>query len=286
MAINVIVQCVNSDDNFIPRVTTTVRFHWHRVRREVSNFSLYKSRHVDAHIVSQHQSGTHWLKYMVANALSCQYDLPKPAYNHANDFIGGPKDPIIYAELPHLISSHSIPPLFTPLLTKLGVLRLPKYILLVRDIRASLVSNYRKWSERYGVSFSTFLTGDPAGRLYNSDLWWSIRFLNAWGKLYANLADQMLVVRYEDLRVNTAKELEKINRFAALALTEEAIHTGIAAGSKTQMLSKADPQRPPGEVHADSTEVSAWFNASDRRFFMYYCAKLLRYDFGYDYRDW
>ena len=56
-----------------------------------------------------HQSGTHWLKFMLANALSYQYGSPPPAYNHANDIIGGPRDAIVYPQLPRLISSHSMP---------------------------------------------------------------------------------------------------------------------------------------------------------------------------------
>ena len=223
---------------------------------------------------------------MLANALSHHYALPAPQYNHANDFIGGPKDKIVYPALPRLRSSHSIPPLITPWLLKSGTIRLPKYIVLVRDIRASLVSNYRKWTERYGVSFSVFLRGDPAGRQYNSDIWWSIRFLNAWGRLQAMAPEGILVIHYEDLLSDAYSQLCRLNEFIGLSLSEEAIRAGISAGSKSAMLSKADPERPSGEVHAEGTAVADWFDDEDKRFFSLACRKLLKFDFGYDYQSW
>ena len=261
-------------------------YHWHRWRRESTNFSLFKSRRAFAQIVSQHQSGTHWLKTMLANALSYQYDLPAPQYNHANDYIGGPKDAIVYPQIPRLISSHSIPPLVTPMLVTMRVLNLPKYIVLVRDIRASLVSNYRKWQQRYRVNFSVFLRGDPAGRRYNSDIWWSIRFLNAWGKYHLAIPRKTLIVRYEDLQSDPMSQIERLSEFVGLALSNEAIKSGIVAGDKARMLAKADPERPPGEVHAENTQVLDWFNDSDKRFVSHYCRKLLKFDFGYNYQVW
>lgn len=277
---------MNDQPHNYDNILTSLRFHYHRLRRETSNFSLYKSRHVAAQLVSQHQSGTHWLKYMLANALAHQHELPGPQFNHANDFIGGPKDQIVYPQLPRLVSSHSIPPLVTPLLLKLKMLQFPKYIVLVRDIRASLVSNYRKWRDRYGVEFSEFLRGDPAGKKYNSDIWWSIRFLNAWGRFQCFSDSTLLVVRYEDLRVNTQAEIERINQFIALSLREEDIAHAISTASKQAMLSKADPERPPGEVNKQEVEIESYFNSHDKHYFEEMCRAFLKYDFGYDYSQW
>lgn len=270
----------------LPSITQSLSFHWHRWRRETTNYSLFKSRGADAQIVSQHQSGTHWLKFMLANAMANQHDLPAPQYNHANDYIGGPKDDVVYPQLPYLVSSHSIPPVIMPVLCGLRLVRLPKYILLVRDIRASLVSNYRKWTQRYDMDFSSFLEGDPAGRRFNSDIWWSIRFLNAWGRQLALSPDRMLVMHYEDLRVNTLEELSRINIYADLSLSDEALRAGISAASKTNMLSKADPKRPPGEIQTQEKPVPTWFSEHDKKFFSAVCAKFLKYDFGYDYQAW
>ncbi|MGR8948272.1 MAG: sulfotransferase domain-containing protein [Gammaproteobacteria bacterium] len=267
-------------------MVTSLRFHYHRLRHEASNFSLLKSRHAIAQLVSQHQSGTHWIKYMLANALANHFNLPGPQYNHANDFIGGPKDDVVYPQIPRLISSHSIPPLITPVFMRLKILHWPRYVLLVRDIRSSLVSNFRKWEERYAEDFSDYLRGDPAGRKYNSDIWWTFRFLNAWGKINQQFPHQLLVVHYEKVLEDSFKELDRINQFVNLGLEEDDLLKGIAAASKQKMIAKSDPARPRGEVNRGNVNVSAYFSPDDRIYFENRCQRFLKYSFGYDYRLW
>lgn len=223
---------------------------------------------------------------MLANALSHQHGLPPPQYNHANDFIGGPKDAVVYPNIPRLISSHSIPPIVVASLVNAGKLNLPKYVLLVRDIRASLVSNFRKWENRYAVSFSEFLRGDPSGRKYNSDLWWSIRFLNAWHRLSLVSESKILSIHYESLQKEPRVQLDSVNDFLNLELSAEAITAGIESATKSEMKSRADPERPKGEVHESAVEPLEWFNSSDRAFISNQCDKFLRFNFGYDYRQW
>lgn len=263
-----------------------VRFHYHRLRHELTNYSLLKYRNVDAQIVSQHQSGTHWLKYMMATALSHRYSLPPPKYNHANDIIGGPKDPVVYPNIPRIISSHSIPPQLASPLLKSRRIEFPKYVLLVRDIRASLVSNYRKWQQRYDVSFSEFLRGDPAGRKYNSDVWWSIRFLNAWANMRDANTDNVLTVHYESLLHNPTHELVRINDFLKLQLCDEALEVGVGRATKSAMKSRADPQRPKGEVNESNENIYDRFSLSDRQFFTQQCDRFLQFSYGYNYQDW
>ena len=268
------------------KLATALRFNYHRLRHECANYSLLKSRWVDGQIVSQHQSGTHWLKFMLANALSNEHGLPSPRYNHANDFIGGPKDPVVYPNIPRIISSHSIPPIITPYLVKTGKIKLPKYVLLVRDIRASLVSNYRKWENRYKVSFSEFLRGDPSGRKYNSDLWWSIRFLNAWCRLSVIPGARILIVHYETLVEDPGSHINEINDFLCLNLSRNAIEEGVRSASKSAMKSRADPGRPKGEVHESEVNPLEWFGGADKAYFSNQCEIFLQCDFGYNYRQW
>ncbi len=220
---------------------------------------------------------------MLANALSYQYGTPPPAYNHANDIIGGPKDPVLYPELPRLISSHSMP---HPLLTFACMQRrfgLPRYVVLVRDLRASLVSNFVKWHQRYGVDFSTYVRGDVSGRGYNSDIWWTLRFLNSWGAAAARLPARITVLRYEDLQAATAQELTRIASHFHLGLTAEALAHGVALSDKRSMAARDDPQRPPGAVRASGDERNPEYSADDQAFVTEVCRRCLRYDFGYDY---
>ncbi len=255
-------------------------------RRALGNFALLKSRHCDGQLLSMHQSGTHWLKFMLANALSHRYDIPPPRYNHANDIIGGPKDPVCYPQIPLLKASHSMP---HPLLRWRSVhalLGLPRYVVLVRDMRAALVSNYAKWAARYGVPFSVYLRGDPRGKRYNSDLWWSIRFLDAWGDLIARLPDRVLLVRYEELRADPARELERVAAHFALDVDAAALAHGVAVSGKQAMAAKDDPARPPGAVRATAANPFDEFDAADRTFFSTVCATHLRHPLGYDYAHW
>lgn len=262
------------------------QFHFHRLRHELTNYSLLRLRDADGVIVSMHQSGTHWLKFMIASAMSAHYGIPQPQYNHANDIIGGTKDPVNYPQIPRLISSHTVAPLLFRNALALQAIKFPPCVLLIRDLRACLVSNYRKWQARYAVSFSEYLPGDPSGRRFNSDIWWCIRFLNAWGRM-AKLADgRCHVVRYEDLRLEPHAELERIAWHLSIPLAPTSVDQGVAAATKSAMAERSDPARPLGEINQQDNDPLSFYNASDRQFVSSRCANFLRTTFGYDYSAW
>lgn len=262
------------------------RFAYHRVRHGLSNYSVLRLRDADGALVSMHQSGTHWLKFMLANAMAEHYDIPPPQYNHANDIIGGVKDPVIYNNIPRLLATHTIAPLLLQYPPLLRLARLPPIVLLVRDLRASLVSNYRKWQHRYNLSFSEFLRGDPAGRRFNSDIWWCVRFQNVWGSLAATLGTRVLTLRYEDISIAPATALGEVAAHFDLALSDRAMAHGTEAANKPAMAARADPTRPPGEVNTDSADPLALYTSSDRDWLEAVCATELRYTFAYDYAAW
>ena len=260
-------------------------YHLHAWRRGLGNLALFHTRHCHGQLLSMHQSGTHWLKFMLANALSHHYGTPAPVYNHANDIIGGPRDPQVYPQLPRLLASHTSP---HPLLGYPFIhqrLHLPRYVVLVRDLRAALASNYVKWQEHYQVDFSTYLRGDVAGRRYNSDLWWALRFLNTWGEVLARVPARVMLVRYEDLQHDTAGQLARVAAHFALDLPVAALAHAIGVSDKASMLARADPARPAGAVRVTAT-ADPHYTAADRAFIMAVCAACLRHPCGYDYSDW
>ncbi len=265
---------------------TAIRFHFHRCRHELGNYAALRLPRFDGAIVSMHQSGTHWLKYMLANAMSAHYGLPPPRYNHANDIIGGTRDPRPFAYLPHLVSTHSIPPLVCTVPWVARTVRWPPVVLLVRDLRWSLVSNFRKWETRYATTFSAFLRGDPSGRRFNSDIWWCLRFQNAWGRVAAHAGEKIHVVRYEDLRADPAQVLARVAGHLRLPLTPAQLRAGAEAATKQTMAARADPVRPPGEVNFDDADGLARYDAADREFVRACTSRWLRYAFGYDYSRW
>lgn len=264
----------------------SLAFAIHNLRHGLGNFTLLKHRDCAGHLVSMHQSGTHWLKFMLATALARQYGVPGPQYNHANDIIGGPKDPVRYPVLPRLLSSHSIPHLSLRHAAMHRLFGLPRYVVLVRDLRASLVSNYDKWRTRYACSFSTFLEGDPAGRRYNSDIWWCFRFLNGWNSVRAAVPARVLILRYEDLRADPHAGLARVAAHLDLNLAPVALELGVMAASKAAMAAREDPLRPPGAVNIEEKDPFAYFSTADRQRLTALCARYLEDGYGYDYAHW
>jgi hypothetical protein len=220
---------------------------------------------------------------MLAVGIAKEHNLPLPQYNHANDIIRGTRDPLVYRNSPRLGSSHSIPsPLLRSALFR-SVVRFPRYIVLIRDIRYSLISNYEKWRNRYNCSFSEYLRGDTRGRRFNNDIWWCIRFINAWGWLIEKYPDDHLLIRYEDMAAKTIHHLKRINAFWHLGIRDENLEFAIHESTKDKMLLKHDPGRPPGEIRKEAILHEDIFSSEDISFFNECCSRYLKYDFGYSY---
>ncbi len=259
-------------------------FYYHSLRRDLSNFSLLKHRHAHGFIVSMHQSGTHWLKYALAIAMARQWDLPPPQYNHANDYIPGPKGEAVYPQMPRIVSSHSIPHALLRSAWFRQLFFMPRFVILVRDMRASLVSNYEKWKDRYAVDFSDYLRGDPGGCRFNSDIWWCLRFYNAWGRIAARFPANHLVVRYEDMLRDPRRHLECVSQFFELDLDGPHLDYAVQASGRERMAGKHDPSRPPGEISTHQRDALSWFSDADQRFFNACCERFLHYRFGYEFQ--
>lgn len=261
-----------------------LRFRYHCLRRDVSNFSLLKHRDYTGFLVTMHQSGTHWLKHMLATAIARQFGLSPPRYSSANEIIGGIRDPFDHPGVPHIVCTHSIPHALVGVPAVRRWIRFPRYVVLVRDIRATLVANYEKWNDRYGCAFSEFLRGDVSGRRFNSDIWWCLRFCNAWGAVAARFPGETLVVKYEDLRRDALGGLEAINGFWALGLSRDSLVEGVAESGKDRMARKRDPATPGlTVVRDDARDFSQWFKTEDAAFVRETCDRFLRHRFGYDY---
>tara|TARA_Y100001934_G_scaffold144228_1_gene173201 strand:- start:185 stop:886 length:702 start_codon:yes stop_codon:yes gene_type:complete len=232
-----------------------------------------------------HQAGTHYIKHIIACAIADKYEIPDPEFNHANDIFGGPKDEVVYRDIPRLISSHSYPnPL---LLSKLvhELFNLPSYVLLVRDLRHSLISNYAKWSHVYEVPFSSYLRGEMHSKRFNSDIWWTIGFLNGWGLVYKRIPNKFMILKYEDLLEHPLAQVSQLNNYWALKLSQQNIEYGIAQSTKEKMKLKDDPNRPKGAVRNSSSDLSV-FTATDKKFIELVCDSYLSFSAGYDYSKW
>lgn len=261
-----------------------------RITRDLTNLSLVRHRHSDGHIISMHQSGTHWLRNMLSLAMAKVYDLPEPEYIQNNDFISSPQKPSKYPQIPRIVSSHQIPsPLITNTLAQL-LITLPKYVLLVRDPRVIAASHYRKHEPKYKIPFSDFIRANvPALRLaskkrkFDKDIWWDLRFQNSWAKMLQLGPEKIHLVRYEDLRRNTPQHLRAIMQFLGMPNIDEAtLDYCIQQSSKEVMAQKEAPDLSLKTVWQDNKNPLAIYSEDDKRFFLETYRKYCKADFGYD----
>lgn len=260
-------------------------FRLHSFNRDSFNLALLKYRDFQGFLITGQHSGTHWIKWMLSHALARRYEVPPPRYfdnASSNDLIGHPKHPREHPHAPRLASSHSIAPHALSWAWLRGLAAPPPYVVVVRDIRDVLVSNYEKWRHAYGVSFADYVAGDPRGRAYVCDVWWYLRFKNRWGDVASRFPDQTLVLRYEDFQADRIGALRQIARHFGLPLTSADLAFGAAAGSKARMARHRDPDidqqalRPTGVGDAALGEA-------EHAILRDILGRHLRHDFGYDY---
>lgn len=255
------------------------------LRRDVSNLSLLRRRGFDGHIVSMHQSGTHWLKYLLAMVICRGFDVPEPEHIGDNSVVGHPRSIPEHAG-PIIVHSHSIPSPLVHATPFRQMISYPRYVVLVRDIRSALVSHYEKWKSRYDVSFSEYLRGDVAGRRFDKDIWWDIRFINAWSGVMGRLPDVTLLVHYETLKSETETGLQRICGFFRMPADSEIIKEAIAASSKERMSAKESPGEELPVVRAATSHPFEVYSLDDQRFLTGVLNEHLRNPLGYDYADW
>ena len=261
---------------------------WHDQRRAWTNFSFRRHRRFDGYLVTMHQGGTHWLKYLLTLVITRELGLPQPRTISENLVIGGPHERPPYATRPRLGHSHTIPgPLLRGLLY-LPAAGFPRYVVLVRDMRDTLLAHYAKWGTRYACPFPEYLRGDFARRRFDKDIWWDIRFMNAWGAIAARHPTRSLVVRYEDMRGDARSWLARVVEFLAIPLADRdaAIDVALALASKDQMAAlDLAPEGTP-VVRDERRAWDDWYSAADRAWLRAVCARFLRHDFGYGYARW
>eukprot|EP00752_Nemacystus_decipiens_P013709 g12162.t1 len=259
----------------------------HRSMIRTGPLRMITRRDLDAAMVTMRSAGSHWLQWMLLQAMHEAYDLPLPKHVNDQSIIGTVSNFPAHRDGPRLIRTHNEMPI--PLYALLrGMLRFPKYIILMRDIRHSLVSYYEKDAAdaRQG-NFSEFLRGKDG--IFKADhvLFRHIRFLNSWAKVRQMTPDRCLVVKYEDMRSTTAGELERVWRFMELKEPAEGLfERAIAESTKDKMSAKETEgdQRPA--VRKSNRNPLDWYSEADEAYVRQACKQFLIDDYGYDYEDW
>jgi hypothetical protein len=261
-----------------------LRNRW-SMSRDVVKLSCLRYRDYDGYFASMHQSGNHWLRHLLGTVLAIKYGYPAPEHLADMRLIGEPRCPSKIPGLPRLVFSHKIcSPLVHSAVSR-SFVRFPPYVIMVRDLRTMLVSHYERFKERYQISFSEYLRGDVTGRRFDCDIWDSIRFLNAWGRVCERLPKHTTVLRFEDLRADVVDEAMRVWRFLELpGIPRPVFEEAAAASTKDRMKAKEERLKKQGTVvRADGGDPLQKYSAQDRKFFVETCRRYLRSPFGYDY---
>lgn len=250
-----------------------------------TNFSVLRHGAFDGVLVTSKNSGTHWLKYMLAVALADTHGIERPKYfseNAVRPYIGWPKDAPVFPQLPRLAFSHTIPHRLADWGWARSMAGLPPYVLAVRHPMSILASHHAKWEYDIKVDWLTYLEGDPAGSRYRCDLYWLARFWNRWGEVLARYGESIQVVHYEDTLKDPRRILEAVDRHWGLNLTPDSIDAALTAGTKEAMAEKVDPEAEPNVLQNRKTSLSDLFSGEALEIYQRKIGELFRHDLGYD----
>jgi len=249
-----------------------------------TNFSVLRHGKFDGFLVTSKNSGTHWVKYMLAVALADTYGIERPKYfseNAVRPYIGWPKDEVVHPELPRLAFSHTIPHRLADWGWARAAASLPPYALCVRHPMAILASHHAKWEYDIKVDWLTYLKGDPAGKDYRCDLYWLARFWNRWGEVRATDPDRFFIAQYEETRKDPRRIIQGIAAHWGITLTPEAIEAAIEAGTKEAMAEKVDPEAEPNVLQNRKTKLEDLFMGDAMDIYRARIQELFRYTLDY-----
>ena len=252
--------------------------------RDAFKMASLRDRHFDGHFATLHQSGNHWIRHIICYAIAKHYGLPEQVDIDDIRLIGEPKVPPIYDHIPQVVLSHRICSGLVHIQPFRAMFKFPKYVVLVRDLKAVLVSHYERFKVDYNCTFSEYLRGDIAGRRFSVDIWDCIRFMNAWGKVIERLPKQSTILRYEELRADPAREAHRIWDFLGFPVVDHALFIeAVAASTKEKMAAKEPAAAKTAVVRSSNADPATWYSEEDRAFYLTACQKFLRASFGYDY---
>ncbi len=250
-----------------------------------TNFSVRRHGAFDGMLVTSKNSGTHWLKYMLAVALADTHGIERPAYfseNAVRPYISWPKDKPVFEQLPRLAFSHTIPHRLTDWGWARSLAKLPPYVLAIRHPMSILASHHAKWEYDIKVDWLAYLKGDPGGTKYRCDLYWLARFWNRWGKVQADDPSRILTIHYERTQKEARAVLEDISKHWNLNLSTAAINAALIAGTKEAMAEKIDPHAEPNVLQNRKTSLAELFTDEALAIYRERIEGLFDYDLDYD----
>lgn len=198
------------------------------LRSSLSLQSMRAERRADVLLVSYPKCGRTWLTMLLSRALAAHAGVDDVDYL-ATDLLGGKTEGV-----PHIRISHDGNPHWK---TARGLARSKrryrgkKLILLVRDPRDIVVSMYFERSRReraYSGTLHEFLH-EPKGSLDTI-----LEYYNIWAQERTR-PQAFCLVRYEDLKADTAAQVKRILRFVGLELADAHVEEAVRFASFENM---------------------------------------------------
>ncbi len=230
---------------FLPRAKRIAIYRWKRGRKQFKKLSR-----ADYVIVSCPKAGRTWLRVMISRFYSEKYQLADV------ELLGFDNFHKLNPAIPRIFSTHdNYIQDFTGHRDDKRDFENKKVLLLVRDPRDVVVSQFFQWKYRVrpvkkallssledspDVGVFEFATHPDHGIPRN------MRFLKGWRDGLQQVDDH-LIVRYEDLRANTATELERVLRFFDAECSREQIEDAVSFAAFDSMRAR-EQQRSDGTV--------------------------------------
>jgi hypothetical protein len=188
------------------RIPRHYAIRYRLLRERLSRDSRRADREAECFLVSYPKCGRTWLRVLLSRALELHYGAPEVDYL-GGAFLGGnvpdaPRVRVTHDDDPHWKTPRGLD-------RRKRRYRGKRVVLLVRDPRDVVVSMYFERTRReraYSGTLSEFLH-EQRGSLDTV-----LAYYNVWARSRA-LPREFLVVRYEDLRRDTGRELERLLAF-------------------------------------------------------------------------
>lgn len=200
-------------------------------RRPVVRYRFWGLRRADALLVSYPKSGSTWLRFLLAHALT-GHDADFDSIRETVPPVGGHrKAPALLPNRGRLVRSHES-------LRHYQGRRGQRIIYLVRDGRDVAVSYlaHQRRNGRFTGDVAAFTDLFLEGRL-DGYAPWPVHVLSAFDLAAAKEAP-FLTVRYEDLRRHTVPELVRILTFLEAEADEAELRNVVACNTKERMRAK------------------------------------------------
>lgn len=204
-----------------------------------------RARKADVYLLSFPKVGRTWLRVMIGALLAEHYGHPELAAGELGEdmqrFPGVPRVKVKHDGGPHRRTPDEIAPDKSEFADT-------KVILMVRDLRDTTVSNYFQATRREGAfhgDMAAWLV-EPRGSVASM-----LRYYSVWAA-QRHVPKQLLLVRYEDLKADTARELRRIAGFLGMQdVSDATIAAAVEHGSFSRMRER-EASRP-----ADGTPFAA-----------------------------